>query len=90
MGTRKRRERQQGFWIARGDLVQPAANIFYGRPNKILDRPNFDQQVEWICRRDYKPQFGRPGIAPDIYFRTLPIRRWDWSPEHFAALLYWV
>lgn len=73
MGTRKKRERQQGLWIASGELAQPAANVFYDRLNEILDQHNFDRQVERICRRYYKPPFGRPSITPGIYFRMLLI-----------------
>ena len=73
MGTRKKQERQQGLWIASNELAQPAANAFYDRLNEILDQHNFDRQVERICRKYYKPQFGRPSITPGVYFRMLLI-----------------
>ena len=73
MGTRKKQERQQGLWIASGELAQPAANAFYDRLNEILDQHNFDRQVERICRKYYKPQFGRPSITPGVYLRMLLI-----------------
>ena len=73
MGTRKRRERQQELWIASSDIVQTPANAFYDRLNEILDRHRFDQCVEHLCRRYYQGPYGRPSMAPGVYFRTLLI-----------------
>jgi transposase len=73
MGTRKRRERQQDLWIASTDIVQTPANAFYDRLNQILDRRQFDRCVEHVCRRYYEGPYGRPSIAPGVYFRMLLI-----------------
>jgi transposase len=73
MGTRKRRERQQELWIASGDIVQTPANAFYDRLNEILDRHRFDQCLEHLCRRYYQGPYGRPSMAPGVYFRALLI-----------------
>lgn len=73
MGTRKRRERQQELWIASSDIVQTPANAFYDRLNEILDRHRFDQCVEHLCRRYYQGPYGRPSMAPGVYFRSLLI-----------------
>ena len=73
MGTRKRRERQQDLWIASTDIVQTPANVFYDRLNEILDRRQFDRCVEHLCRRYYEGPYGRPSIAPGVYFRMLLI-----------------
>jgi transposase len=73
MGTRKQ-ERQQGFWIATKDVGEPPGNAFYDRLNKILDEHRFDRKVEMLCRKFYKKsQYGRPSMAPGVYFRALLI-----------------
>jgi transposase len=73
MGTRKQ-ERQQGFWIATKDVVEPPGNAFYDRLNKILDEHRFDRKVEALCRKFYKKSpYGRPSMAPGVYFRALLI-----------------
>src|SRR5436305_522626 len=74
MGTRKRRERQQELWIASNAVVETPANVFYDRVNEILDEHRFDQKVEAICRKFYKKSpYGRPSLAPGVYFRCLLI-----------------
>ena len=74
MGTRQKRERQQGLWIATSDVVATPANVFYDRLNEILDEHKFDAKVERLCRKFYKKSpYGRPSIAPGVYFRSLLI-----------------
>src|SRR5260370_8590634 len=74
MGTRRKRERQQDLWIATGDVVKTAGNAFYDRLNDILDEGKSDQRVEHLCRKFYKQSsYGRPSIAPGVYFRALLI-----------------
>lgn len=74
MGTRKKRERQQDLWIAAADVVETPGNAFYDRLNAILDGHKFDRKVESLCRKFYKDsQYGRPSMAPGIYFRSLLI-----------------
>jgi transposase len=73
MGTRKQ-GRQQGFWIATKDVAEPPGNAFYDRLNKILEEHRFDRKVEALCRKFYKKsQYGRPSMAPGVYFRALLI-----------------
>jgi transposase len=73
MGTRKK-ERQQEFWIASQDVVESPRNVFYDRLNGILDEHKFDKKVEFLCRKFYKKsQYGRPSMAPGVYFRALLI-----------------
>lgn len=71
MGTRKKRERQEDFWIASGEVVAGPANAFYEKLNQILDEHRFDRNVEHLCRRYYKGCLGRPSMTPGIYFRAL-------------------
>lgn len=74
MGTRKKRERQEDLWIASSTVVEPPGNAFYDRLNQILDEYHFDRRVEALCRRFYKKSpYGRPSIAPGVYFRALLI-----------------
>jgi transposase len=74
MGTRRKRERQQDLWIATSDVVETPANAFYDRLNQILDEHKFDAKVERLCRKFYKQSpYGRPSMAPGIYFRSLLI-----------------
>src|ERR1700686_1667664 len=73
MGTRKK-ERQQEFWIASQDVAESPRNVFYDRLNSILDEHKFDKKVEFLCRKFYKKsQYGRPSMAPGVYFRALLI-----------------
>lgn len=74
MGTRKRRQRQESLWIASRDVVQAPGNIFYDRLNEVLNAHAFDEKVEALCRKFYKEsRYGRPSIAPGVYFRLLLI-----------------
>lgn len=73
MGSRKKRERQQGLWMAASDVVRTPANAFYDQLNAILDQHRFDSHVEHLCRRYYKGPYGRPSLAPGVYFRLLMI-----------------
>lgn len=74
MGTRKQRERQQDLWIATNDVIETPGNACYDRLNQILDEHKFDQKVEAVCRKFYKKSpYGRPSMAPGVYFRSLLI-----------------
>jgi transposase len=47
---------------------------FYDRLNQILDEHKFDTKVERLCHKFYKKSpFGRPSMAPGVYFRSLLI-----------------
>src|SRR3954453_6213641 len=74
MGTRKGRERQSDMWIATSAIVETPGNAFYDRLNKILSEHKFDARVEALCRKFYKKSpYGRPSLAPGVYFRALLI-----------------
>lgn len=74
MGTRRKREKQQDLWIATGDVAETPANAFYDRLNQILDEHKFDAKVERLCQKFYKKSaYGRPSMAPGVYFRCLLI-----------------
>jgi hypothetical protein len=72
MGTRKKREKQQDLWIATNTIVETPGNAFYDRLNKVLAENRFDSKVEKLCRKFYKQsRYGRPSMAPGVYFRAL-------------------
>jgi transposase len=74
MAMGRRREKQQALWIATKDVVSGPGNAFYDRLNQILSEHKFDRKVEALCRRFYKDSaFGRPSMAPGVYFRLLLI-----------------
>jgi len=63
-----------------GEASQNGGEFFGGlgvendRLNKILDEHRFDRKVEALCRKSYKKsQYGRPSMAPGVYFRALLI-----------------
>lgn len=73
-GDGRRREKQQVLWIATKDVFSGPGNAFYDRLNQILSEHKFDRKVEALCRRFYKDSaFGRPSMAPGVYFRLLLI-----------------
>ena len=74
MGTRKRRQKQQGLWMPTSTIVEPPGNAFYDRLNQILAEHRFDEKVEAVCRKFYKKSpYGRPSLPPGVYFRLLLI-----------------
>ncbi len=55
-------------------MVETPANAFYDRLNQILDEHKFAAKVERLCGKFYKQSlYGRPSMAPGIYFRSLLI-----------------
>jgi transposase len=73
MGTRKRKERQVDLWIAANVIVESPGNAFYERLDELLKEYRFDVRVEKVCRRFYRGPYGRPSLAPSVYFRLLLI-----------------
>jgi transposase len=73
MGRRKEQEQQEEIWIATSELARTPGHPFYQRLNELLDGEKFDEFVEGQCRKFYAPRFGRPSLAPGIYFRSLLI-----------------
>ena len=73
MGTRRQREKQEDLWIAHTDLASSPGHPFYQRLNELLEAEGFDEFVESRCAKFYAARFGRPSLAPGIYFRSLLI-----------------
>jgi transposase len=70
---RKRRARQEAFWIPTTALPRTAAHPFYRQLNRILDEAAFDDFAEAQCAAFYAECLGRPSLAPGSYFRLLLI-----------------
>ncbi len=72
MGTRKKRERQEGLWYG-GELPAAPGHPFYKRLNEVLDKAGFDTFCETNCASFYHDKLGRPSLAPGLYFRLMTI-----------------
>jgi transposase len=72
MGTRKKRERQEGLWYG-GELPEAPGHPFYDRLNGILDKAGFDRYCEKKCAGFYDAVIGRPSLPPGLYFRTMMV-----------------
>ena len=46
MGTRRKSDRQQEFWIPTAEIVQTPGSVFYTRLNEVLDKHKFDKRME--------------------------------------------
>ena len=72
LGTRKKRERQEGVWYGR-ELPAAPGHPFYKRLNELLDQAGFDGFCESNCASFYQDKLGRPSLAPGLYFRVMMI-----------------
>jgi transposase len=70
MGRRKR-ERQQEFWLETDSLPETPRHVFYEKLNGLLDEGSFDEMVEDLCEPYYADGVGRNSIPPGRYFRML-------------------
>src|ERR1700693_6167142 len=73
MAMGKRKARQESLWVSTEQIARSAGHPFYGKVNEVLEQRKLDQRLEHLCRRFYKPVFGRPSMAPGVYFRLLLI-----------------
>ncbi len=73
MGTRKQREKQEDIWIAHTELASAPGHPFYQRLNELLEAQRSDEFVEGRCAKFSAAKYGRPSLAPGIYFRSLLI-----------------
>ena len=72
MGTRKKRQRQEGLWYG-GELPTAPGHPFYRRLNEVLDNAKFDPFCESSCASFYHHKLGRPSLPPGQYFRVMMI-----------------
>ena len=72
MGTRKKRQRQEGLWYG-GELPTAPGHPFYRRLNEVLDNAKFDLFCETNCASFYHHKLGRPSLPPGQYFRVMMV-----------------
>lgn len=70
---RRKRERQQDFWVATTRLPRSVGHVFYRKLNELLREADFDRFVETLCEPFYHDTQGRPSIPPGVYFRMLVV-----------------
>jgi len=73
MAMGRRKAKPQALWVNRDAIPKSAGHPFYYRVNQVFAEQRVDQRLEQFCRRYYKPTYGRPSIAPGVYFRMLLI-----------------
>lgn len=77
MALGKRKQVEQALFIATADLPAPKANPYYEAVNEAVDEVlaarQFDPFVERACAKFHKSNVGRPGLAPGICSRRLPV-----------------
>src|SRR5271170_534912 len=71
MALGKRKNEQQGLWIATTELPKSPGHPFYQKLNDILAEAQFDRWIEKRCEPFYAEKIGRPSIPPGIYFRMI-------------------
>ena len=71
MGTRRRRQRQEGLWIGHDEIAKGPGHPFYKKVNELLEEAKFDDFAETECAKFYAENNGRPSLTPGIYFRIL-------------------
>ena len=62
-----------GLRQCRRQLASAPGHPFYQRLNELLEAEHFDEFVEKRCAKFYAAKYGRPSLAPGIYFRALLI-----------------
>ena len=67
----KRKAKQTELWVNTSEISKAVSHPFYVKVNEVLERHQVDRRLEHVCRRFYKPTFGRPSMAPGVYFRLL-------------------
>ena len=69
----KRKAKQESLWVSTEEIPRTDGHPFYRKVNEVLEQHQLDRRLEHLCRRFYKPVFGRPSLAPGVYFRLLLI-----------------
>ena len=71
MALGKRKNEQQGLWIATTELPKSPGHPFYQKLNDVLAEAHFDRWIEKRCEPYYAAKIGRPSIPPGVYFRMI-------------------
>ncbi|MBB3208267.1 transposase [Rhodopirellula rubra] len=67
---KRRRERQDTFWVTADKLSNGPRNVFYDRLNQLLAEIDFDGKLELAVEPFYQ-KMGRKCLPPGIYFRMI-------------------
>ena len=67
---RRKKQKQQSFWVAADKLGGGPRNVFYDRLNQLLDEIDFDRQLE-AAAEPYYQNTGRKSMPPGVYFRMI-------------------
>src|SRR5262250_2703450 len=73
MAMGKRKPKQESLWVSTDEVARSQGHPFYRKLNEILEKHGVDRRLEGLCSRFYRPIFGRPSMAPGVYFRMLLI-----------------
>src|SRR5208283_146040 len=73
MALGKRKNEQQGLWIATTELPKSPGHPFYKKLNALLAEADFDGWLEALCAPYYATKLGRDSIPPGVYFRMVLI-----------------
>jgi transposase len=71
MALGKRKNEQQGLWIATTELPKSPGHPFFQKLNHVLAEAQFDRWIEKRCEPYYAAKLGRPSIPPGVYFRMI-------------------
>ena len=66
MALGKRKDEQQGLWIATIELPKSPGHPFYQKLNQLLAEAQFDRWIEKRCEPYYAASLGRPSIPPGV------------------------
>lgn len=69
----KRKAKQESLWVSTDEVARSQGHPFYCKVNEVLEKHQVDRRLERLCSRFYRPIFGRPSMAPGVYFRMLLI-----------------
>lgn len=67
---RRKKQKQQSFWVAADKLGGGPRNQFYDRLNQLLDEIDFDRRLE-AAAEPYYENTGRKSLPPGVYFRMI-------------------
>jgi hypothetical protein len=62
MGTRRRRQQQEGLWIGHDEVAKGPGHPFYKKVNELLEEAKFDDSAEKECAKFYAENNGRPSL----------------------------
>lgn len=71
MALGKRKNEQQGLWVATTELPKSPGHPFFQKLNDVLAEAQFDRWIEKRCEPYYAAKIGRPSIPPGVYFRMI-------------------